>query len=296
MDAGINGRSTLYSAGGSDGLTLKFTGKERDDETGLDYFGKRYFSGAQGRFISPDPHNEGAQLVDPQSWNMYSYVGNNPLRYVDPDGQDYHVCIDGQGCQDLTDAQWEQWRKKYKDQIYYFGASGRIEDRNERKIGSATWFDGDAVRKSENAIALLNFFVVNQSINMLTEGLGAWVSGLRAGNAARGAFQGGIRLQGAVAERIAGAQLALKGYRIVGKQVRVMTSAGERIVDYIVERGGEYAAIEVKSGGAVRSAGQLAKDAAMAAEGGKVGLQAGRATTELTGKTLPLKTIEWRPF
>jgi RHS repeat-associated protein len=34
-----------------------FTGKERDAETGLDYFGARYFSGAQGRFTSQDPHN-----------------------------------------------------------------------------------------------------------------------------------------------------------------------------------------------------------------------------------------------
>lgn len=35
-------------------MTQQFTGKERDAETGLDYFGARYFSGAQGRFTSPD--------------------------------------------------------------------------------------------------------------------------------------------------------------------------------------------------------------------------------------------------
>ncbi len=247
--------------------------------TGLDYFGARYFSGAQGRFTSPDPHNEGAQLVDPHSWNMYSYVRNNPLRYVDPDGLDYPVCIDGQSCQDMTNSQYDQWRKKYKDQIYV-SAGGRIEDRDERKIGQATWFEGDAVRRIENAQALLNFFVVNQSIHMVTEGLGAWVQGLRAGAASRAAFQGGIRLQGAVAERIAGAQLALKGYRIVGKQVWVLTSAGERVVDFIVERGGEYTAIEVKSGQAVRDADQLAKDAAMAGEGGLVKNAAGGVRTE----------------
>lgn len=70
-----------------------FTGKERDAETmssampsGLDYFGARYFSAAQGRFTSPDPNGTGASLFDPQSWNAYSYTLNNPLRYVDPDG------------------------------------------------------------------------------------------------------------------------------------------------------------------------------------------------------------------
>jgi len=148
--------SELVASAGADLPTaargLTFRSDQCAEATGLDYFGARYLSAAQGRFTSPDPHNEGAQLVDPQSWNMYSYVRNNPLRYVDPDGQDYHVCIDGQGCQDMTDSQYDQWRKKYKDQIYV-SASGRIEDRDEQKIGQATWFDGDAVRRIENAQA-----------------------------------------------------------------------------------------------------------------------------------------------
>jgi RHS repeat-associated protein len=75
------------------------TGKERDAETGLDYFGARYFSGAQGRFTSPDwsakpqpvPY---ANLRDPQTLNLYGYVRNNPLKNHDPDG---HVCIFGIG-------------------------------------------------------------------------------------------------------------------------------------------------------------------------------------------------------
>lgn len=62
------------------------TGKERDSETGLDYFGARYFSAAQGRFTSPDPNQAGANLFDPRSWNGYSYVNNRPLSYVDDDG------------------------------------------------------------------------------------------------------------------------------------------------------------------------------------------------------------------
>jgi RHS repeat-associated protein len=68
----------------------QFTGKERD-ETGLDYFGARYYSGALGRFTSPDPKAESARLEDPQSWNRYGYTRNNPLKYVDPDGKDYQI-------------------------------------------------------------------------------------------------------------------------------------------------------------------------------------------------------------
>jgi len=72
-----------------------FTGKERDAETGLDYFGARYMSAAQGWFTSPDPvnhpsgsKNPAAFLMNPQRWNAYSYVSNNPLRLVDPDGRE----------------------------------------------------------------------------------------------------------------------------------------------------------------------------------------------------------------
>jgi RHS repeat-associated protein len=59
LTQGIDGRVALYSTNQypttPDAVTEKFTSKERDAESGLDYFGARYFSGAQGRFTSPDP-------------------------------------------------------------------------------------------------------------------------------------------------------------------------------------------------------------------------------------------------
>jgi RHS repeat-associated protein len=72
---------------GDEGRRSRSTGKERDAETGLDYFGVRYFSGAQGRFTSPAAPFADQQPGDPQSWNLYSYVRNNPLRYTDPTGR-----------------------------------------------------------------------------------------------------------------------------------------------------------------------------------------------------------------
>ena len=65
----------------------KFTGKKRDNETGLDYFGARYMSGPEGRFMSPDPSMLSTVKAIPQSWNRYTYVLNNPLRYIDPNGE-----------------------------------------------------------------------------------------------------------------------------------------------------------------------------------------------------------------
>src|SRR5206468_15639 len=58
----------------------QFTGHERDSESGMDYMMARYYGSSLGRFESPDP-DKGIGLEDPQSWNKYTYVGNNPLRY-----------------------------------------------------------------------------------------------------------------------------------------------------------------------------------------------------------------------
>jgi len=66
-------------------------GKQRDSESGLDYLGARYDSSSLGRFITADwssvpvavPY---ATLTNPQSLNLYTYVGNNPVTDVDADG------------------------------------------------------------------------------------------------------------------------------------------------------------------------------------------------------------------
>jgi RHS repeat-associated protein len=66
----------------------RFTGKERDRESGLDYFGARYYASRSARFTTVDPlMGTETALFDPQRWNRYTYVGNRPTRLVDPDGR-----------------------------------------------------------------------------------------------------------------------------------------------------------------------------------------------------------------
>ena len=103
----LGGRTAAlkYSASGP---AQKFTGKERDAESGLDYFQARYFSGAGGRFTSVDPENAGADPADPQSWNGYAYARNNPLLYVDPLGLEprySYECTSGGNSNCLTNAE-----------------------------------------------------------------------------------------------------------------------------------------------------------------------------------------------
>lgn len=85
---------SIASGSSSSGNNYKFTGKERDQESGNDYFEARYYSSAMARFLIPDwsakvepvPY---AKLDNPQSLNLYTYVLNNPLSNIDADG---HAC------------------------------------------------------------------------------------------------------------------------------------------------------------------------------------------------------------
>ena len=82
----VGGRTTTQGYTNSDGARQKFTQKERDIETGLDYFGARYYANTQGRFTSPDPLLGSGRLENPQTWNKYDYVLDNPLKFSDPTG------------------------------------------------------------------------------------------------------------------------------------------------------------------------------------------------------------------
>ncbi len=131
IQTGVGNRSALYyppnDLAVADGVTQKFTGRERDAETGLDYFGARYFSGAQGRWTIPDWSQKPqpvpyATLGDPQTLNLYVYVRNNPLRSFDADG---HYEVYSSGCGDDAKCQ-----KKYNKVV------SRVEKARQKDLKS----------------------------------------------------------------------------------------------------------------------------------------------------------------
>jgi RHS repeat-associated protein len=77
------GGERSYASGS--GNNYKFTGKERDAESGLDDFAARFYTSNYGRFLSADD-SKYVKPADPQTWNLYSYVANNPINAVDPTG------------------------------------------------------------------------------------------------------------------------------------------------------------------------------------------------------------------
>ena len=79
----------------------KFTGYERDSETGLDYAFARYYSSRLGRFMSPDPL--GGSIFNPQTLNRYAYVANSPTNMTDPLGL---YCYVGEGCNQENEGGW----------------------------------------------------------------------------------------------------------------------------------------------------------------------------------------------
>jgi RHS repeat-associated protein len=88
----------------------RIPGKERDSESGNDYFGARYYASSMGRFMSPDwsaraepvPY---AKMDDPQSLNLYAYVMNNPFSRVDADGHMWDSLL-SIGCSPNGGAEW----------------------------------------------------------------------------------------------------------------------------------------------------------------------------------------------
>ena len=114
-------------SGGTDVSPMHFTGKERDTESGNDYFEARYYASTMGRFLSPDwsakeepvPY---AKLDDPQSLNLYSYVRNNPLIRIDADGHETQT-YDLNGLDRTTQAPVTQTEKNVDMGILFIGAS-----------------------------------------------------------------------------------------------------------------------------------------------------------------------------
>ena len=154
-------------------MRQKFTGKERDAETGLDYFGARYYGSAQGRFTSPDPSRLSAFIDSPQSWNMYMYAYNNPFRFVDKNGMwptAIHNQIIDAAFPNLTPAQRQILKdvSANQDSILGGGQSGPLSFQHAMRG------PGQSVAEAESEY---NDFVSNNEDQAMKTQISFWVSG-----------------------------------------------------------------------------------------------------------------------
>src|SRR5690606_801074 len=72
-----------------DHIRQRFTGYEKDNESGLDFAQARMYQNKHGRFTVPDPLMASANPANPQTFNRYIYTGNNPVNYTDPSGLEW---------------------------------------------------------------------------------------------------------------------------------------------------------------------------------------------------------------
>ena len=144
-----------------------FTGKERDSESGNDYFEARYYSSSMGRFMSPDwsakiepvPYSK---LDDPQTLNLYAYVGNNPLSRTDPDGHlqedkhgkvKFHATGTGVGKWSFTDSK-----------------GNKVTITQKYKTGTVTTDDGHQVA-AQKASGKMNVSITNSDGKTIGKGM-----------------------------------------------------------------------------------------------------------------------------
>ncbi len=115
--AGTPNRSTSQKyAVGDDNVREKFTGYERDVETGLDFAEARYYKNNHGRFTAVDPLLASGKSANPQTFNRYAYVGSSPLRFIDPSGMQ---------ASETVNTIYSKARKAYVDFVtYWFDTRG----------------------------------------------------------------------------------------------------------------------------------------------------------------------------
>lgn len=235
-----------------------YSGRERD-EAGLYYHRARFFDPVLKRFLSEDPIGIRGGLA------LYAYAAGRPTQLRDPSGLVAETAWDalnvGLGVASLAD-----------------------------NIDCGNWW-GAALDAFGLGVDL-----AATAVPFVPGGAGAAIRAARAADDAVDAAKGTLaanRAAGKAAEAQAAIDLIAEGNTILGSQVSVRTSQGRRVVDHLIQTpSGQIMAIEVKSGRASRSAGQIAKDSALATEGGVV--VGKNAPSSLRGQQVVIPTVERR--
>ena len=234
----------LSCNGSADPSPNHLTGKQRDTETNLDYFGARFYSSAMGRFITPDwassptavPY---AQFGDPQSLNLYAYVHNAPTMNLDADGHE-------DGWLDGLKKWWHSYTEPARKNTE--AMHGGTPDWNEGnvRVPGGTINPNTAVTYQAQSVATgVTILSTIFSVADVT-GLGGAMHGLGTGN----------MVEIALSMTNLGAARELAVATLVGGKVArqaVVTEFGKVEID-VIGKGGEF--IEV--GGAAKGANQKA--------------------------------------
>jgi len=148
----------------------RFTGKERDSETGLDYFSARYHAGLTGRFTSADPGHVGGNTFDPQSWNAYAYARNNPFKFSDPTGTDYILELDDVGTFRVSNAEFMRIQGGSPGFRLMHGVIEQFRDGKWVQIGqyrdSFSVLLGDAARTAAPMLAVVGVAAVTVEVGL----------------------------------------------------------------------------------------------------------------------------------
>jgi RHS repeat-associated protein len=210
------------------GQSRRFTGKERDQETGLDYFGARYYGARIARFTTVDPvYAWTDNLTDPQGWNRYAYAHNNPIRNIDPDGR-----RDGKA--NLITPEEHQARLDQAIEVAIGVVEGIL----------TTIVPGLEIQANSSGQAAGQ--VIGQ-VGTLGGG-GALVGRLGEGGAAA---RGGIGpvLKGQAGVERSAAAAAARGETVIGSEITIDTSAARRRIDLATRTPeGKLKFIECKNG------------------------------------------------
>jgi len=138
----------------TDTIRQQFTGYERDGESGLDFAQARYYNSKVGRFTTTDPiFFQTMMAIDPQRFNLYGYGRNNPLKWVDPEGERVYL---------LGDTAW------LKSNVLYqmTGGQDKFDEYFEVKDGQVSLRDGVDLSKGNSGIQLLGE-LVNSTDNFI---------------------------------------------------------------------------------------------------------------------------------
>jgi RHS repeat-associated protein len=165
----------------------RYTGKERDTESGNDYMFARYYNSATGRFLSPDWSAKedpvpNSKLENPQTLNLYAYVGNDPIGRVDPDG---HESVSDQAAAAIGEAEREA--EDIRNTKPGFGGCLNCGGQNGTSAPAASGDEGTILNAMdnptvENTLEKVSTFS-NGAADWLTFGLTKWVNKKNGGSA-----------------------------------------------------------------------------------------------------------------